>query len=223
MIDKNVFRNFSYGVYLTTSYDENNKPVGCVTNSVMQITSEPSTVAVSINHENYTNQCIKKNKKFAVAILPETIQPSIIGTFGYQSSRNVDKFEGIRYHYTNGLPIIEDACGVFICEVIDTMETNTHTVFLGRVTIAEGYKKEVPMTYRYYHEKLKGSSPKTAPSYIEEEKEEIKSAKTKYKCRICGYVHEVDGELPDDYICPICGQPKSAFDKIEETKEATFS
>lgn len=223
MIDKNVFRNFSYGVYVTTSYDENNKPVGCVTNSVMQITSEPSTIAVSINHDNYTNQSIKKNKKFAVSILPEDITPSIIGTFGYQSSREIDKFKDVTYQTVQHLPILTDNCGYLICDVIDVMETKTHTVFLGNVIRTGNYQKLMPMTYRYYHEVLKGNSPKTAPSYIEEQEETKDNSKTKYRCRICGYIHEVDGELPDDYICPICGQPKSAFDKIEETKEVTFS
>lgn len=36
----------------------------------------------------------------------------------------------------------------------------------------------------------------------------------KYKCKICGYIHE--GELPEDFICPICKQPASMFEKVEE-------
>ncbi|GAA0680790.1 ferredoxin hydrogenase [Clostridium cadaveris] len=39
----------------------------------------------------------------------------------------------------------------------------------------------------------------------------------KYRCKICGYIHE--GELPEDFICPICKQPASAFEKIEEKVE----
>ena len=31
----------------------------------------------------------------------------------------------------------------------------------------------------------------------------------KYVCQVCGYVHE--GELPEDYVCPICGVDKSLF------------
>lgn len=36
----------------------------------------------------------------------------------------------------------------------------------------------------------------------------------KWKCKICGYVHE--GDLPENFTCPICKQPASAFEKIEE-------
>ena len=35
--------------------------------------------------------------------------------------------------------------------------------------------------------------------------------KTSYVCEVCGYVHE--GELSDDFICPICGMGKEAFKK----------
>ena len=39
----------------------------------------------------------------------------------------------------------------------------------------------------------------------------------KYRCTICGYVHE--GELTEDFKCPLCKQPASVFEKIEEKKE----
>lgn len=35
----------------------------------------------------------------------------------------------------------------------------------------------------------------------------------KWKCSICGYIHE--GALPEDFVCPICRQPASAFVKEE--------
>lgn len=61
------------------------------------------------------------------------------------------------------------------------------------------------MTYAYYHQVVKGKSPKNAPTYIpeEEEKKEDNEVK-KYRCQVCGYVYE-GTELPADYKCPICG------------------
>ena len=88
-----VLRSLSYGVYITTTMD-GQRPTGCITNSVMQITSSPATVAVSVNHDNYTNGCIEKNGFFAVSILTVDSDASLIGRFGFQSGRDVDKFEG---------------------------------------------------------------------------------------------------------------------------------
>ena len=38
----------------------------------------------------------------------------------------------------------------------------------------------------------------------------------KYKCKVCGYIHE--GELTSDFKCPVCKQPASVFEKVEEPK-----
>ena len=216
-----VFRDMSYGVYVTTSMD-GERPVGCITNSIMQITSQPATVAVSVNHDNYTNGCIEKSGKFAFSILAEGSDRSLIGRFGFQSCRDVDKFDGLSYEMVEGLPVILDGCGYVICKVIGKMETSTHTVFLGEVVEAEVSDKKPPMTYAYYHLVIRGKSPKNAPTYIPEEdkaapkaeKEEKAAPKVKYVCKICGYVYEGD-PLPEDFICPICKHPASDFERVE--------
>lgn len=212
-MNKNAFRQLSYGVYVISTWD-NGRPTGCTANSAMQITSEPATIAVSINHDNYTNQCIKENGRFAISILGENSSPAIIGTFGFKSGRDNNKFEEVEMAVKGFMPVVADACACICCEVIDTMETNTHTVFLGKVTDADVLKKDDPMTYAYYHNVIKGKSPKAAPTYISEEDA---PKGEKYVCSICGY--EYDGEipfeeLPEDYKCPVCKQPKSVFKKV---------
>lgn len=211
-MNKNVFRNFSYGVYVVSTLD-NNRPTGCIANSIMQITSSPATVAVSMNHDNYTNSCIKASGKFAISILSEDSDPGLIGNFGFQSGKDINKFDTVSYETIGDLPVITDACGYITCKVIDKMETSTHTVFLGEVVEGDILKNEPAMTYAYYHKVVKGKSPKNAPTYIAEEETKTESA-AKWVCGICGYVYDGDTpfeELPDTYTCPICKQPKSVF------------
>ncbi|MBQ9228914.1 MAG: flavin reductase family protein [Eubacterium sp.] len=158
----------SYGVYVITSWADGGKPTGCVANSAMQVTSSPATVAVSINHDNFTNECIKKNGRFAVNILGENSAPSIIGNFGFRSGRDSDKFAAPPM-LQDFLPVVDGAIACITCKVIDTMESATHTVFLGEVTGAEILNDaDEPMTYAYYHKVIKGKSPKNAPTYIAE-------------------------------------------------------
>ena len=38
----------------------------------------------------------------------------------------------------------------------------------------------------------------------------------KWKCTVCGYIHE--GEMTDDFKCPVCKVPASKFEKIAEAK-----
>lgn len=169
-MNKNVFRSLSYGLYIVTTM-EGERPVGCTANSAMQITSTPATIAVSINHDNYTNGCIEKTGKFAISILSTNSDPSLIGTFGFYSSKEHDKFENTPYKMVDGLPVITDSNGYIVCRVINKMETSTHTVFLGEVIEGDVFDGETPaMTYTYYHKVIKGTSPKNAPTYLPEEK-----------------------------------------------------
>lgn len=209
-----VFRSLSYGVYVISSLN-GDRATGCIANSVMQITSAPATVALSMNHDNYTNSCIDKTGFFAVSILSEESDPSLIGRFGFQSGRDVNKFDGISFSVKSGLPVMEDSCGYIVCRVIDRMETSTHTVFLGEVIDGDTLSPVPAMTYAYYHSVIKGKSPKNAPTYLPEESDSAPSD-ARWVCSICGYVY--DGatpfeELPDDYTCPICRQSKDKFVK----------
>lgn len=167
-MNTNAFRSLSYGVYVVSTWD-NGRPTGCTANSAMQITSDPATIAVSINHNNYTNKCIEQSGKFALSILSEQSDPMIIGTFGFQSGENVDKFEKVPYELKAYMPVVKDTCACIICDVVDKMETATHTVFLGKVVDADVMKAADAMTYAYYHKVIKGKSPKNAPTYIAEE------------------------------------------------------
>lgn len=164
-MNKNVFHKLSYGVYVISTWD-NGRPTGCTANSAMQITSSPATIAVSINHDNYTNKCINETGKFAISIMAEDSTPSIIGTFGFRSGKDNDKFSEVEYQVRDYLPVVSDACGYIVCDVIDRMETTTHTVFLGEVKGAELFGDREAMTYNYYHKVIKGKSPKNAPTYI---------------------------------------------------------
>ena len=207
-MNKEAIYKLSYGVYGIGTLD-GARPTGCIANSAMQITSSPMTIAVSINHDNYTNTCIKQCGKFSIAVLPEDANPNIIAVFGFSSGRERDKFAETGYHEIEGLPVIWGAAAGISLRVINTLETATHTIFLGEVTGAEVYTDGVPMTYAYYHNVIKGKSPKNAPTYREEAAED-----GKWKCGVCGYVYDGDtpfAQLPESYTCPICGQPKSVF------------
>lgn len=213
-MNNDTFRNLSYGVYIISTWD-NGRATGCTANSAMQITSDPATIAISINHNNYTNKCIEESGNFAISILGENSDPSIIGTFGFQSGKDVNKFDSVKHEIKGNMPIVMEGCSYLTCEVINKMETDTHTVFLGKVLEADILSADNPMTYSYYHKVVKGKSPKNAPTYIAEDTT-VENTSEKYVCSVCGYVYEGDTpfeELPDDYTCPICKQSKKVFKK----------
>lgn len=57
-MNKNAFYQLSYGVYVVSTWDKG-RATGCTANSAMQITSSPATIAISINHDNYTTSVFR--------------------------------------------------------------------------------------------------------------------------------------------------------------------
>ncbi len=209
-----AYTKMSYGVYVVSSLCKDKNPVGCIANSTMQVTAEPATIAVSINKENYTHESIVNEGKFVVNVLPEEIDAKIIGTFGFSSSRTVNKFSEVDYQMIDGLPVLSESCAYFICNVISSMDCGTHTIFLGEVADCDTLEGGNPMTYSYYHKVVKGRAPKTAPTYIPESELPQSDENAGYICSVCSYEYDGDipfEDLPDDYECPICAQKKAVF------------
>lgn len=222
-MDIKVLNKISYGMYVIgTKYNDRN--IGCFVNTVTQITSQNPIVSISINKNNYTNEAIKITKKFSISILSEETNSDVIGKFGFFSSKDIEKYENFKYEETEGLPILkENVCGNMICEVLNIVDTETHDIIIARVLNAFDLNEELtPMTYKFYHEVIKGTAPKTAPTYVEEENkmENVEGLK-KYKCKICGYIYDEAKEgvrfedLPDDWKCPLCKVGKNMFEEVK--------
>ena len=126
------------------------------------------------------------------------------------------------------------------------METNTHTVFLGEIIDCDTLNQETPMTYAYYHNIIKGKSPKNAPTYQPEDPDtgiviEVKYSPTlagmeracvaaleqirskryderlrRWVCSICGYVY--DGDIPFEELPDtfVCPICKQGKDKFKQ-------
>ncbi len=166
-MNNKVLNNLSYGVYIV-SCKTGNKYTGCTVNSIMQIASEPVIIALSVNHNNYTHACLEGTKKFAVSILAENSNPLSIGTFGFRSGRDCNKFDIISYDLYDDLPVIKDACAYLICRITGKTETPSHTLYIAEVLDGDYLNDKKPMTYSYYHNVIKGKSPKSAPTFIQD-------------------------------------------------------
>jgi len=165
-IDRSVFRNLSYGLYIVTSRDED-RINGQIVNTVIQVTSEPPRIAVIINKKNFTHELIVKSKIFSTSVLEESTPMTFFGPLGFRSGRDMDKLSNISFKEgVTGCPLVtEHALSVLEAEVINQIDLGTHTVFIGNVVSSEVLKEGPPLTYQYYHQVLKGKSPPNAPTY----------------------------------------------------------
>ena len=218
-----------YGLYVVCS-KKDGKLNGQIANTVFQVCSEPPIIAVALNKQNLTNEFVSTSKVFTVSILSQDTPLSFIGGFGFKSGRDVDKLKGVNYKLgETGAPIVLDNTLAYLeAKVINQVEVGTHTIFVGEIVAADVVKEGEPMTYDYYRQVKRGSTPKTAPVYIEEKKEAAPKM-AKYRCTVCGYIYDPelgdpDGgikpgtpfeKLPDNWVCPVCGATKDQFEKEE--------
>lgn len=196
--------NIPYGLYLLTAR-ENNKDNGCIINTVMQVSENPTHICISVNKNNLTHDMILHTRSFNVSALSTSTGFDLFKHFGMQSGRATDKFENYdsATRSSNGLLYLnKHANAYFSAKVTMYLDLGSHTLFVGELTDAEILSEEGTCTYNYYQSNIK---PKPAAPA---------SDKTTWTCSICGHVYEGE-ELPDDYICPLCKHGKADFVKTQ--------
>jgi len=200
MKNKKITRKISQGIYVLTTACG-----GCIVDAVSQISSgENPLISVAVMKSNNTHELLKNNSTFAISVLGNDVNPKIINTFGLNSMRDINKFGNIETLEIESLQIIKDSLGYMICEKVDAIENDTHTLFIGKLKEADVFKDEEPLTYAYYQ------------SHKEElTKITTEEGTTAWKCNICGYIYYGE-KVPDDFICPICGTEKYDFQIVEE-------
>ena len=200
MKDMNITRKISQGMYVLTTPNG-----GCIVDAVSQISAgDNPLISVAVMKKNYTNELMKINDKFALSILSEKVDGELIKTFGFNSMRDMNKFENAKVENVEGVNIISDSIGYMVCEIVDRIDNDTHTLFIGKIIEADKFKDDKEMTYGYY----------------QEHKEDILKVKTEkgetaWVCMACGYVYYGE-ELPEDFVCPVCRLGREMFKKKED-------
>lgn len=201
-MDNKVMNNISYGLYVLTATNGSFSN-GCIINTLTQVTTSPNRVSITVNKGNYTHYMISQSKKFNVSMIDETADFQLFKHFGFSSGRWENKF----YKYSlnrakNNIPYIKNNTNAYIsCEVVQTIDLGTHTMFIADVVDGEVLSDKPSLTYAYYHKSVK---PKVAAK--------TDDGKVRYVCTICGYIYE--GELPLDFVCPICKHGAEDFKKL---------
>lgn len=168
-MDASALHRFSSGLYVVSACAGDD--VGaCVVNTGLQLTSDPLQVAVTLNKENHTTDVLRAAGHFCLAVLSQTADMPFVGRFGFRSSADFDKFEGIgAARASTGDPYpTEHVCAFVACGVEQVLDVGTHLLFVGRVMDAGLLADEPPLTYAYYHQVLKGKTPPRASSYVPE-------------------------------------------------------
>ncbi len=200
-IEPNAMFKLSYGLFVLTAKDD--RDGGCIINAVNQITDSPKRISIAVNKANATHDMIARTGAFNLSVLTTETQFPLIQRFGFQSSRDADKFADYDFaaRSENDLIYVTESSNAFIsAKVVQALDYGTHTVFIADVTEAKVLSNAPSLTYAYYFEHVK---PK--PAALSEQKGWV--------CKICGYIYEGD-DLPADFICPLCKHGAEDFERL---------
>ena len=203
--DMKALFNIGYGLYVVTSND-GERDNGLIVNTVMQVTSSPERVAVAINKSNYSHDVIKSSGKMNVNTLSVDAPFKVFEHFGFQSGRNVDKFATCSpSHSANGLVVLPHYINSYMSlDVVEYIDLGSHGMFICEISEAAVVSDKETMSYSYYHANVKPKPAAVAPEA---------GGPKKYVCTICGYIHE--GDMPDDFECPLCKHGKEDFEELK--------
>lgn len=235
-MDIQAYFKISYGLYVVSSKD-GDKYNGHISNTVFQVSAEPARFAIATHKDNLTTDYIKKSGVFSISVLQEDVDLQFLGPWGFSSGSEVNKFENANFKIgESGAPILLDKSIAYIdCIVKEEIDTGSHMMFIGEAVEAEVLDSSAPpLTYAYYRSVIKGLSPENAPTYTDKSKlgeleAKVESGPKKYQCLICGHIYDpAEGDptknippgtafedLPDDWLCPICGVGKSEFIAVD--------
>lgn len=204
-MDRKAMYNLSYGLFVLTSAWEG-KDNGCIINTAVQVTSEPNRISIAVNKANYTQEMVLKSGKFNVSVLSEAASFDLFRHFGFQSGRETDKFADFSdcRRSTNGLYYVTSGTNAYLSAAVEqTIDLGSHTLFIAAVEDMDVLSSVPSATYTYYQSRIKPKPEQPA----------AQAGKAAWRCTVCGYIYE-GGELPAEFICPLCKHPASDFEKI---------
>ena len=208
-MDTKAMYKLSYGLFVCTAVRDS-KMNGCITNTAVQVASDPNRISIAINKANYTHDMVKETGICNLSVLSTEASFDTFKHFGFQSGRDVDKF-GQDFPVDsyamaeNGIPYITKGTNAyFSLKVEKEVDLGSHTLFICEPVFMTVLSDVPSCTYQFYQDNIK---PKPQPVG------ETSKGETIWRCSICGYEY-VGEELPDDFICPICKHGKDDFEKI---------
>ena len=210
-MDNKAMYKLSYGLFVLTT-KSGDRVNGCITNTAIQVASEPNQISFAVNKANFTHDLVMESKKANISVISEAASFDLFKHFGFQSGKTVNKFEAfVDYALAeNGIPYITKGTNAyFSIDVTQTVDLGSHTLFIGIPTDMVVLSDVPSATYAYYQDNIK---PKPASAPASDNK--LPEGVHKWRCKICGYEY-VGPVLPDDFICPICKHPASDFEMVE--------
>lgn len=120
---------FATGVTVITTSPPDAGPAGMTASAVCSVSIEPVQLLVCISTHLPTHDALMRSGRFAVNVLGEG-RGDLALRF---ATPKIDKFAGVAYDETDGVPVLDDAIAHFVCDSRERFPGGDHSIFIGEV------------------------------------------------------------------------------------------
>ncbi len=147
-IKKTVLRMFTYGLYAVTARHGDEMSV-MTANWITQSSFTPPMVALAVESDSHSRRVIEASDAFAVNVY-EAGQREIAGRLGRTWAKHPEKLEGIAWQPgpVTGSPVLEIALGWVECQVVSSLSSGDHIVYVAKVVEVGLNHEGVPLTLK---------------------------------------------------------------------------
>lgn len=119
---------FATGVTVITTRPDSG-PAGMTASAVCSLSIEPVQLLVCISTHLPTHDALLQSGRFAVNVLGEG-RTELALRF---ATPGIDKFAGVAFDESDGVPVLHDAIAHFVCESRERFPGGDHSIFIGEV------------------------------------------------------------------------------------------
>jgi flavin reductase (DIM6/NTAB) family NADH-FMN oxidoreductase RutF len=155
--DEAVELGSPYPYVLAVTIDKNKRP-NIIGLGWWTFTSwDPKMMAISIGKARYSYECIEFCKEFVLCFPPEE-QKNDAWLCGTKSGRDIDKFKESKFRPIPAKivkpPLIDGSTVAYECQVINSIETGDHVLYIGEIVAIHGSPDKPNHLYSIHYRKL---------------------------------------------------------------------
>lgn len=141
-----TMRQWATGVTIVTSLAGDARS-GMTVSSFTSVSLEPPTVLVCLNRDTRTHAHVAQSGVYGISLLAAD-QEALSNRFAGLEPAIEDRFEGVPTRTAQtGVPLLVGALAWLDCRVIQSIDTSTHTIYIGEVVDVQVHSEGEPLIY----------------------------------------------------------------------------
>lgn len=128
------------GLFIVTAASGDQR-AGFLASFVQQASFDPLVFSIAVHPDRFPYTLMKESKKFAINIIPEG-DKVLMKTFAKGHGPDEDLVGTVDFEDCNGVPILKDAIGSAVCEIVSETQPGDHMIVFGKAVAGNFFQED---------------------------------------------------------------------------------